>query len=146
LAGLHAAWSLNRTDCNQLNEFSNEWARAKRRLEGYVSRLHNVFTPRDGHYKVTTPETVVCRCEGVKAGDLLSRMKLGERDLTALKPTRLGMGPCQGRGCEAIAAELLRLGGVAPETLKPLNLRPPLIPMPLSAFGGGQGKSTGLAP
>jgi NADPH-dependent 2,4-dienoyl-CoA reductase/sulfur reductase-like enzyme len=135
LAGLHAVWSLNRTDCNQLNEFSNEWARAKRRLEGYVTKLHKVFTPRDGHYKVTTPETVVCRCEGVRAGDLLSRMRLGERDLTALKPTRLGMGPCQGRGCEGIAAELLRLDGVSREGLKALNLRPPLIPMPLSAFG-----------
>jgi hypothetical protein len=47
---------------------------------------------------------------------------------------------------EAGAAELLRLDGVAPETLKPLNLRPPLIPMPLSAFGGGQGKVPGFAP
>ena len=62
-------------------------------------------------------------------------MRLGEQDLTALKTTRLGMGPCQGRGCEGIAAELLRLDGVPREGLKALNLRPPLIPMPLSAFG-----------
>jgi hypothetical protein len=135
LAGLHAAWSLNRTGCKPLNELSHEWARAKRKLEAYLVRYHTIFTPQDGHYRAITPETVVCRCEGVRAGELVTRMRLGERDLTALKPTRLGMGPCQGRGCEGIAAELLRLDGVPRNTLKPLNLRPPLIPMPLSAFG-----------
>jgi hypothetical protein len=98
-------------------------------------RYHRLFTPQDGHYRVMTPNTVVCRCEGVRAGELLTRMRLGERELTALKPTRLGMGPCQGRGCEGIAAELLRLDGVLRASLKPLNLRPPLVPMPLSAFG-----------
>jgi NADPH-dependent 2,4-dienoyl-CoA reductase/sulfur reductase-like enzyme len=146
LAGLHAAWSLNHTDCKQLDEFCHGWARAKRKIEAYLVQFHKIFTPLDGHYRAITPETVICRCEGVTAGELSARMKLGERDLTALKPTRLGMGPCQGRGCEAIAAELLRLDGVAPETLKPLNLRPPLIPMPLSAFGGGQEKVPGFAP
>ncbi|MCU0590268.1 MAG: FAD-dependent oxidoreductase [Desulfobacterales bacterium] len=135
LAGLHAAWSLNRIDCRLFDESSRKWTRARRRLEAYLVRYHNIFTPRDGHYRVTTPETVVCRCEGVCAGELVKRMRAGERDLTALKPTRLGMGPCQGRGCEGIAAELMRLEGVPGECLKPLNLRPPLVPMPLSAFG-----------
>jgi Pyridine nucleotide-disulphide oxidoreductase len=144
LAGLHAAWSLNRTGCGQIDEFSHEWTHTKRKIEAYIVKYHKVFTPQDGHYRTTTPETVVCRCEGVSAGELVKRMRLGERDLTALKPTRLGMGPCQGRGCEGIAAELLRLNGVPCESLRPLNLRPPLVPMPLSAFGG-VGKEGGLA-
>jgi NADPH-dependent 2,4-dienoyl-CoA reductase/sulfur reductase-like enzyme len=142
LAGLHAAWSLNRIDSRQIDERSREWTHTKRKIEAYMVQYHKVFTPQDGHYRTTTPETVVCRCEGVSAGELVKRMGSGERDLTALKPTRLGMGPCQGRGCEGIAAELLRLNGVSCESLRPLNLRPPLVPMPLSVFGGG-GKEGG---
>ncbi len=137
LAGLHAADCLQRPDGNLLDRVSRKWVHAKGKLEPYLVQYHKVFTPQDGHYRSIVPETVVCRCEGVTAGDLLRRIRLGERDLTALKPTRLGMGPCQGRGCEAIAAELLRVDGVPRECLKPLNLRPPLTPMPLSAFGKG---------
>jgi thioredoxin reductase len=134
IAGLHAAWSLNRRDCGQLSDFSSHWVRTRKRLQLYVKALHKVFTPKDGHFSAMTPETVVCRCEGVKAGELTARMRMGEQDLTALKPTRLAMGPCQGRGCEGIATELLRLHGVPPENLKTLHLRPPIMPMPLSAF------------
>lgn len=143
LAGLHAAWSLNRFDRRRFDDSSRKWTQARRRLQAYLVQYHTVFTPRDNHYRVTTPETIVCRCEGVCAGELLKRIRSGERDLTALKPTRLGMGPCQGRGCEGIAAELLRLDGVPGESLKPLNLRPPLFPMPLSAFAG-DGKKDNL--
>ena len=134
IAGLHAAWSLNRRDCDQLSGFSSEWVRLRRRLQFYVSALHRVFTPKDGHYSAITPDTVVCRCEGVRAAELMARMNMGEQDLTALKPTRLAMGPCQGRGCEGIATELLRVQGTPPENLKALHLRPPIVPMPLSAF------------
>lgn len=143
LAGLHAAWSLNRIGGKQLDELSQKYACAKRKIETYLLKYHNVFMPQDGHYRAITPETVVCRCEGVTAGELVTRMRLGEQDLTALKPTRLGMGPCQGRGCEGIAAELLRLDGVPRESLKPLSLRPPLIPLPVFSFGRG-GKEAGL--
>jgi len=136
LAGLHAAWTVNRIERRQFDEVGRKWIHSKRKLESYLEQYHKIFTPRDGHYRVTTPETVVCRCEGACAGELLKRMRLGERNLTALKPTRLGMGPCQGRGCEGIAAELMRLEGVPNENLKPLNLRSPLFPLPLSAFAG----------
>lgn len=145
LAGLHAARSLNRIGSKKLDDISCKYARAKRKIEAYLLEYHNVFTPQDGHYRATTAETIVCRCEGVTAGELATRMRLGERDLTALKPTRLGMGPCQGRGCEGIAAELLRLDGVPHESLKPLNLRPPLVPLPLSTFRR-DGKEAGLEP
>ncbi|MBI5580079.1 MAG: FAD-dependent oxidoreductase [Deltaproteobacteria bacterium] len=134
ISGLHASWSLNRMGCDQLGSFSSRWLRSKRRLQAYVNALHRVFTPKDGHYSSITPETVICRCEAVRAGDLMARMKMGEQDLTALKPSRLAMGPCQGRGCEGIATEMLRLHDVPRENLKALHLRPPIIPMPLSAF------------
>lgn len=138
LAGLHAAWSLQHINRKELEDWSSRWRRDRRRLESYLKRFHRIFTPGEAHYRRIPPETVVCRCEGVTAGELQSRMKLGERDLTALKPTRLGMGACQGRGCEGIASELLRLEGVPVQNLTPLNLRPPLFPIPLSSFGAAE--------
>ena len=56
----------------------------------------------------------------------------GEKVTAAV--TRAGMGACQGRGCEGIAAELMRLEGIPAESMKPFHLRPPLFPMPVPAF------------
>ncbi len=95
VAGLHAAWRLNRTNCKQIDGFNHEWTHTQRKIEAYLVQYHKVFTPQDGHYQITTPETVVCRCEGVTAGELVKRMRLGERDLTALaaNPVRNGSLP-----------------------------------------------------
>jgi bacterioferritin-associated ferredoxin len=143
LAGLHAAWSLCRIDTRQLEKRSRTLRLSEGKIASYLSRFHQVFTPGDGHYRMIPPETTVCRCEGVTAGEITARIWAGDRDLTRLKPARLGMGPCQGRGCEGIAAELLRREGVAPDLLEPLLLRPPLSPLPLSLFGAVERRREG---
>ena len=135
LAGLHAAWSLNHIDSKKFSKNSHVWQHTKRMLGIYRKRYHEVFTPQDGHFQAITPETIVCRCEGVTFKDILTQIIRGDCDLTALKTTRLGMGPCQGRVCENIATEFLRINRVPHAKLNPLNLRPPLTPLPLSAFG-----------
>ena len=50
LAGLHAAWRLNRTDCKQIDGFSRSGL-IQRKIETYLVQYHNVFTPQDGHYR-----------------------------------------------------------------------------------------------
>ncbi|MDT8857814.1 NAD(P)/FAD-dependent oxidoreductase [Paracoccaceae bacterium Fryx2] len=54
-------------------------------------------------------ETIVCRCEGIGAGDLRQAIRLWQpADVNRLKAmTRCGMGRCQGRLCGDIAAGLL---------------------------------------
>ncbi|HEV7266477.1 MAG TPA: FAD-dependent oxidoreductase [Falsiroseomonas sp.] len=89
-------------------------------------------------------ETILCRCEAVRAGDL--RQAARADVATGAAPevnrakafTRIGMGRCQGRVCGAAAAEVLadalgcsvtevgRLRGQAP--VKPLPM-----PLPVSA-------------
>jgi len=134
IAGVHAAYSLGRISKNRFGPLIQPLLKSKERVAQYSRKLEQIYTPRDAIYQTITPETIICRCEGVTAGEIWEQMDKGRRDLTSLKSARLGMGPCQGRGCESIAAELLRLNGVDPDMIKPLGLRPPLIPMPISVF------------
>ncbi|HUD91383.1 FAD/NAD(P)-binding oxidoreductase [Sphingobium sp.] len=79
-------------------------------------------------------EAILCRCEGVTAGDLRAVMReTGAKEANRAKAfSRVGMGRCQGRYCGLAAAELIaaeaglpveqvgRLRGQAP--VKPLTI------------------------
>ncbi len=78
-------------------------------------------------------DTIVCRCEGVTAGDIRLGQSLEPQEINRAKAfTRVGMGRCQGRMCGIASAEILaahkgvplvevgRLRGQAP--IKPLNI------------------------
>ena len=134
LAGLHAALSLGRISRSDYDRRATPWATSRDRVQGYVDRLNRIFTPRDGIYGLMDDDTIVCRCEGVTAGCINEHIDRGRRSLVQLKPSRLAMGPCQGRVCESIAVEMLRLKGVSPDNIEPLGLRPPLSPIPLAVF------------
>ena len=56
-------------------------------------------------------------------------------NLNAIKKrTRLGMGPCQGKTCEAIAVEMGLRAGVPLSELENLTIRPPITPIPMSVM------------
>lgn len=77
-------------------------------FQGALWRLFAPARPLHGHL---TPETIICRCEGVTAGQIAAARADGAHSHAAIKQaTRLGMGRCQGRGCAALLARL------APET------------------------------
>ena len=134
IAGLHAAYALGRIPKHRFGPLIQPLLKSKESVVRSSGKLEQIYTPQDTLYQAITPDTIICRCEGVTAGELWQQMENGRLDLTSLKPARLGMGPCQGRGCESIAAELLRLNGVDPHMIEPLGLRPPLIPIPISVF------------
>jgi NADPH-dependent 2,4-dienoyl-CoA reductase/sulfur reductase-like enzyme len=78
-----------------------------------------------------TPETTICRCEGVTLGDLRA---IGERPFPADDPRavkaelRCGMGPCQGAMCAAaVQAAVAPARGLDPVRLP--HVRPPLTPI-----------------
>ncbi len=91
--------------------------RALRRHRRFQRALWTVFA--SGAQAPVTPDTVICRCEELCAGDLMPLLGSEASDLNALKRiTRLGMGRCQGRYC---AAHLGTGGGLTP--------RPPVRPV-----------------
>ena len=62
------------------------------------------------------PAALVCACEGVAVAALEAAVDFGLRDLSSIKSvTRCGMGPCQGRYCEATIAHMLASTGSAPD-------------------------------
>ncbi|MHC6222680.1 FAD-dependent oxidoreductase [Arthrobacter sp. MMS24-S77] len=80
-----------------------------------------------------TPETTVCRCEEVTAGQITeARESLGARDARTLKSfTRAGMGWCQGRVCGFASACLGAGPGASPtaESLSGVAKRPLAAPV-----------------
>ena len=102
------------------------------RLRSYASRLDASFSLRPDVMKLATSDTIVCRCEDVRLGDL-------DRAWTARQAklyTRAGMGACQGRICGA-ALECV-MGWRAD------SIRPPVQPARLSTMLGVERASDSL--
>lgn len=76
--------------------------------------------------------TLVCRCEGVTAGEVRAAASTGYSDMDGTKgASRAGMGPCQGRQCAYAVAELVRRGtGIAPQRV--FSPQMPLKPVPIA--------------
>jgi NADPH-dependent 2,4-dienoyl-CoA reductase/sulfur reductase-like enzyme len=88
--------------------------------------MTRAFALRPELLKLAAPDTIVCRCEDVRFGDLQGEI-LPRRGWTDAKlQTRCGMGPCQGRIC-----------GPALEALfgwRNASVRPPIFPVPIAAL------------
>ncbi len=65
------------------------------RLRGYSRRLDRAFRLRSELREMASPDTIVCRCEDVRLGELDPAWSPRQAKLY----TRAGMGPCQGRVC-----------------------------------------------
>lgn len=107
----------------------------KKKIGRYMACLDKMFTPRRGIFNIVTEDTVVCRCEEANAGDIWDAIENRHLNLNAIKKrTRLGMGPCQGKTCETVAAELALRAGVSPGELGSLNVRTPVTPLPMAVM------------
>ena len=89
--------------------------RAKHRK--FADLLNRTFSLRDDLKQLSTPQTIVCRCEDVT----LERLRVHNSWRAAKLQTRCGMGPCQGRICGG-AVEFL-FGWRAE------SVRPPVLPV-----------------
>jgi NADPH-dependent 2,4-dienoyl-CoA reductase/sulfur reductase-like enzyme len=87
-----------------------------------MKALDVAFALRPEVTSLAEPDTIVCRCEDVRLGDLDARWTSRQAKLY----TRAGMGPCQGRICGAALETMM---GWSPDTV-----RPPVQPARLDAF------------
>jgi NADPH-dependent 2,4-dienoyl-CoA reductase/sulfur reductase-like enzyme len=79
------------------------------------------------------PETIVCRCEEVTAGQIRASVSAGAAGPNQMKAfLRSGMGPCQGRLCGLTVTELIADERVvSPEKVGYYRLRFPIKPLRL---------------
>ncbi len=95
-----------------------------RKLQKFVSSLARAFAPREELKSLSSPETIVCRCEDVT----FARMGGHASSRAAKLHTRCGMGPCQGRVCGP-AMEFLFSWEAA-------SVRPPVFPARVASLSG----------
>jgi NADPH-dependent 2,4-dienoyl-CoA reductase/sulfur reductase-like enzyme len=82
-------------------------------------------------------ETILCRCEGVTAGEFRREaLALGADEINRAKAlSRCGMGRCQGRICGPAAATVLAGAlSLSPERMGRLRGQPPVKPIPMDVF------------
>jgi D-serine deaminase-like pyridoxal phosphate-dependent protein len=84
-------------------------------------------------YQLASPQTVVCRCEGVHLKTITAALAAGGCSLGAVKKrTRAGMGRCQGRYCSPVIASFLPAPGEMHIPGALLAPRPPIKPVPIA--------------
>jgi hypothetical protein len=94
--------------------------------------LDALYRPAQDYVAPRDPETVVCRCEEVRAGEIRRLVSgqgcPGPNQMKAF--VRCGMGPCQGRLCGLTVTELIsEVRGVTQEDVGYYRIRPPVKPV-----------------
>lgn len=77
---------------------------------------------------------VICRCEEIEIEEIRKWIAAGYTEFDELKRMlRVGMGPCQGRGCrDIILRELAKATGRNVADIAPGTIRPPVKPIKIS--------------
>jgi thioredoxin reductase/bacterioferritin-associated ferredoxin len=138
LAGLAVARDLGRLSSNDWQMRSRAPRVATEKLSAFSDAIAGLMALRPKQVKAIADDVVVCRCEDVTRRDIKQAARDGAQDINQLKHfTRCGMGPCQGRMCGEVAAELLADAmGVTRDQLGYWTGRPPLRPVSLSELLG----------
>jgi NADPH-dependent 2,4-dienoyl-CoA reductase/sulfur reductase-like enzyme len=115
------------------------------RKERFRAALAPLYAVGPGLYELTTPQTVVCRCEEVTRAELDTAIA-ATADVNVIKSyTRAGMGLCQGRNCRRQVAALVAASTGTPIAGVPAATpRPPARPVPLAALADDSIRDDGL--
>jgi len=133
LAGLYASACAGVISTRRAREAARPIHRELASLQKFRYAMDRMYPFSPDLYANMTDETILCRCEGVTAGDIRRAVREGTTDLNNIKKrTRMGMGYCQGANCmPAVAAMLAREFGVNPSQIQTMTTRPPARPIPL---------------
>jgi NADPH-dependent 2,4-dienoyl-CoA reductase/sulfur reductase-like enzyme len=133
LAALGAAARLGKLSAAERDRRAAPIRAALARWHGARRFLDTLYRPARGFRVPEAPETIVCRCEEVTAGQIRDAVARGATGPNQLKVfTRCGMGPCQGRLCNLTVTELVAAQrGVTPAEAGTYRVRPPFKPVTL---------------
>lgn len=134
LAGLCAVQHLGTDTLKERQRLRRSFTRAA----WFGSTMTALSIPRDGLARLTTDETIVCRCESVTRAAVAAEIGGGACSTNSVKSgVRAGMGACGGKFCQTTVARMIAaLERRAEADLPPPTPRPPLRPVPISALSG----------
>jgi thioredoxin reductase len=140
IAGLAAAEQLGYLDGDDVEQELHALQNQRRRYRRFGAVLNSLFAPRPGLDQLTTPDTMVCRCEEVTLAEVAASVHQGTRELDDLKTaTRVGQGFCQGRTCGPhLARYVARETGRISAQVGMFHVRPPLKPVPAGYLAQGE--------
>ncbi len=130
------------TACVYVGQTHKDAQTALRRKYARAAKFGTAMTalsiPKPGHHALTSPETILCRCESLTKAEVVQEITSGAQSLNAIKSgLRAGMGPCGGKFCQtAIARLVANIDGKAEACVPPPTPRPPLRPVPTAALAG----------
>ncbi|MCJ9754298.1 NAD(P)/FAD-dependent oxidoreductase [Neorhizobium sp. BETTINA12A] len=110
--------------------------RRLRRYERFGRAIARAFPWPGEMVRAVPDETVVCRCEGVTAGQLRESVVYGGGEANRVKSlARVGMGRCQGRYCQLAGAELIaEKAGIKVCDAGRLREQAPARPLPIGEW------------
>ncbi|KZL22137.1 Hydrogen cyanide synthase subunit HcnB [Pseudovibrio axinellae] len=134
LAGLSAASYLGKDAAKQRPALLRSYHKAAR----FGLAMSSLSIPRKGLNKLSTSQTIMCRCESIKREEVLEEVASGAQSTSAVKSgLRAGMGPCGGKYCQLAIARLIAAEVNQDEAeIGPPTPRPPLRPVPVDALAG----------
>ena len=139
LAALAAACAVDRIAAA---ERDIRGAAVRRELDRHLNArpfLDALYRPAQACVAPPDPDTIVCRCEEVSAGEI-RRLVTGQgcpgpNQMKAF--VRCGMGPCQGRLCGLTVTELIaECRGVPQQEVGYYRIRPPVKPVTVGDLAG----------
>lgn len=85
-------------------------------------------------------DLLICRCEEITKGEILDAIQMGARSLWQVRRlTRCGLGLCQGRSCERLAARIMAEALELPmERVLLPSPRPPVQPVTIDMLASGE--------
>ena len=107
-------------------QYAGRLHRRRNAEAAFGKAMNRAFALRPEVRALAQPDTIVCRCEDVRYRDLAAQVSELGGWTDAKLQTRCGMGPCQGRVC---GPAIQKLFGWTNQ-----SVRPPLYPIPVSAF------------
>ncbi|MFN9490256.1 MAG: FAD-dependent oxidoreductase [Betaproteobacteria bacterium] len=134
LTGLALAADLGRLDAAALEQRGAGAQRLLARHRAARPFLDRLYRPAQHWLAPADPDTVICRCEEIRAGEVRQVVAAqncpGPNQLKSF--LRCGMGPCQGRLCGLTAVELIAATrGQSPAEVGYYRIRSPIKPVTL---------------
>lgn len=135
--------SLGRVDDNGANRLAAPAKKRLSRLQGFAAVLQQLARPpADLALQTMTDDTILCRCESIKRGELQQQLTDNRHVMStdaAKLLTRVGMGLCQGRMCgDGVARVVAAARGLPPDGVGPFQAQAPVKPVPLATLARGR--------